>query len=410
MIDLTKPVNLSSRAFVDNKYQWYERIREERPVLPVKVSVMNAFAVSRFEDCTNILKDPRIVRNRATAIGGNRFPFPMPKSVKPLVESMIVEDDPNHRRLRELVRRGFRPQAISEIEQRIDSYSNELLDELSQTREFDLQSQYALPIPMRMIADMLGVSRAAMPTLQKSMSVLTKGFSGWRLLRTVFVDLPSAAGFVRDLVREKRRNPGDDILTGLIQAEDEGDRLSEDELVAMVFLLIVAGFETTVHLITNGVQILLQHRDQLERLRAEPDLIDSAVEEILRHRGPIQSTKPGWASEDITLHGVTIAKGKPIMPLFGAANHDPRVFDNPGVFDITRTPNRHLGFGHGVHFCLGAHLARAEARLALRNLIERLPDLTLAVPEDELRLQALPGWHRYEELPVATRQLRAKAA
>jgi cytochrome P450 len=229
------------------------------------------------------------------------------------------------------------------------------------------------------------------------------------MFRSLFLDLPATVRFVRDLVREKHDNPGDDILTGLIEAEDNGDRLTEDELVAMVFLLIVAGFETTVHLISNGVVTLLDHPDQLQRLRDDTRLIDSAVEEILRHRGPVQSTKPGYACEDITLHGVTIPKGKPIMPLFGAANHDPRVFDSPGDFDIGRSPNRHLGFGHGVHFCLGAHLARAETRLALRNLIERFPNLRLAVDSSALELKPMPGWHRYSGLPVATGRLRTAA-
>ena len=239
--------------------------------------------------------------------------------------------------------------------------------------------------------------------------VVAKGFSGMRLIRTLFVELPPTERFVRNLVREKRDNPGGDILTGLIEAEDDGDTLTEDEIVSMVFLLIIGGYETALHLITNGVLTLLQHPDQLERLRDDPGLINTAVEEILRHRGPIQSTKPGFAAEDITLHGVTIPKGKPIMPLFGAANHDPRAFDAPQEFDIARTPNRHLGFGHGIHFCLGAHLARAEARLALINLLERFPDLRFAVDPAALKMQSLPGWHRYDGLPVATRRLRTAA-
>lgn len=404
MIDLSKPINLASKDFNNNKYTWYERIREERPVGTAKISLIGTvYTVARHDDCEELLKHPNVLRNRSNAIGGSRLPFPVPNSIKPLVESMIVEDDPNHRRLRELVRRGFRPQAIEQIEKRIDSYSQELLEGLSSSGEFDLQSQYALPIPVRMIGDMLGVSRNDMPRFQQSMSVLSKGFSGWRLLRTLFFDLPTTAQFVRELVRKKKHNPGDDILTALIQADDEGDRLTEDELVAMVFLLILAGFETTVHLITNGVLTLLQHPEQLERLRAEPELFDSAVEEILRFRGPVQSTKPGWASEDITLRGVTIPKGKPIMPLFGAANHDPRVFDNPAEFDVARSPNKHLGFGHGVHFCLGAHLARAETKLALRNLIDRFPNLKLGVDPADLKLQLVPGWHRYQALPVASR-------
>lgn len=409
MIDLSRPLNMTAPDFIDNKWEWFERIREERPVHRAKVSVLTVYTLARYEDCTSILKDPRVVRNRATATGGSRFPFPMPKSIQALAQSMIVEDDPNHRRLRELVRKGFRPQAIEQIEARIDAYSHELLDGLEGSSQFDLQSQYALPIPIRMISDMLGLSRESMPKFAHTFNVVTQGFSGWRMFRTLLKDLPAAVKQVRALVREKQQNPGDDILTGLIEAEDNGDRLNEDELVAMVFLLVVAGYETTVHLITNGVVALLENPEQLARLRDDPTLFDSAVEEILRHRGPVQSTKPGYATEDITLHGITIPKGKPIMPLFGAANHDPRAFDDPQVFDIARTPNRHLGFGHGVHFCLGAHLARAEARLALRNLIERFPDLHLAVDPSALELQRMPGWHRYNGLPIATRRLRAAA-
>lgn len=409
MIDLSRPVSLASQDFVQNKFEWFERIREEKPVYLAKISVLKIYTVSRYEDCTNILKDPRVMRNRSNATGGGRFPFPLPSSIKVIAESMITEDDPNHRRLRELVRRAFRPQAINALTEQIDRYSHELLDELEGREHFDLQKDYALKIPVRMIGDMLGIKRDDMPKFIGTFSVLTEGFSGWRLIRTLFKDMPDSVKFVRQLIRDKAATPSDDILSHLIQTEDDGDKLTEDELVAMVFLLIVAGYETTVHLISNGVLTLLQNPQQLEQLRAEPTLIDSAVEEILRHRGPVQSTKPGYASEDIHLHGVTIPKGKPIMPLFGAANHDPRVFDDPQTFDITRTPNRHLGFGHGMHFCLGAHLARAEARLGLLNLIQRLPNLKLGVEESALQLQTLPGWHRYSAMPVVTGVVTGRA-
>ncbi len=409
MIDLNRPVNLASPEFAKDKYEWYERIREERPVFQTKISVLTVYTVSRYEDCTNVLKDPNVLRNRTTATGGSRFPFPMPKSVQPLVQSMIQEDDPNHRRLRELVRRAFRPQAIEQLESQIDAYSHELLDGLARRDSFDLQADYARPIPIRMIGDMMGLSREAVPQFQKAIRVLSEGFNGLKVLRTLFLDLPGAVRFVRALLDEKRSMPGDDVLTGLIEAEDDGDRLTDDELVAMVFLLIVGGFETTLHLITNGVVTLLEHPEQLQRLKEDPGLIDSAVEEILRHRGPVHGTKPGYAREDITLHGMTIPKGKPIMPLLAAANHDPRVFEKPQTFDIARSPNRHLGFGHGVHFCLGAHLARAEARVVLRNLFERFPDLQLAVDPASLKLQAMPGWHRYDGLPVIAGKMRSAA-
>ena len=400
MIDHSRPINLNSAEFNNDKFAWYEQIRENLPVHQAKVSIIKVFTIARYDDCTSILKDPRVLRNRSTITGGGRFPFPMPKAIKPIAESMIVEDDPNHRRLRELVRRAFRPQAIEVLETKIDQYSNELLDGLSLKKEFDLQSDYALAIPMRMIGDMMGLSREAIPQFKEMFSILTKGFGGWRIFRTLFWDMPDTVRFVRELIGQKRDHPGDDILTGLIEADAEGDRLTEDEIVAMVFLLIVGGYETTVHLITNGVLTLLENPEQLARLRDNPELINSAVEEILRHRGPVQSTKPGYAAEDIHLHGVTIPKGKPIMPLFGAANHDPRAFDNPQVFDIGRTPNRHLGFGHGTHFCLGAHLARAEARFGILNLLQRFPNLQLAGDPASLKLQNMPGWHRYDGLPV----------
>ena len=400
MIDQSRPINLNSAEFNNDKFAWYEQIREDLPVHQAKVSIIKVFTIARYDDCTAILKDPRVLRNRSTITGGGRFPFPMPKAIKPIAESMIVEDDPNHRRLRELVRRAFRPQAIEVLETKIDQYSNELLDGLSLKKEFDLQSDYALAIPMRMIGDMMGLSREAIPQFKEMFSILTKGFGGWRIFRTLFWDMPDTVRFVRELIGQKRDHPGDDILTGLIEADAEGDRLTEDEIVAMVFLLIVGGYETTVHLITNGVLTLLENPEQLARLRDNPELINSAVEEILRHRGPVQSTKPGYAAEDIHLHGVTIPKGKPIMPLFGAANHDPRAFDNPQVFDIGRTPNRHLGFGHGNHFCLGAHLARAEARFGILNLLQRFPNLQLAGDPASLKLQNMPGWHRYDGLPV----------
>ena len=402
-MDISKPISLSSPEFIADKWAIFERLREEQPISKIKVSVLTLYGISRFDDCDMLLNDPRLVRNRTTATGGgSRLPFPIPKSVSVLMESMIQEDDPNHRRLRELVRKAFQPQAIKTLEERIEGYSDELLGGLNKNSGFELQNDYARHIPERMIADMVGIGHDQMPQFRSLMGSLSEGFSGLRILRTFILDMPKHLRFVREIVREKKTNPGEDILTHLIFAEEDGDRLSEDEVVAMVFLLVIAGFETTVHLITNGVHTLLQHPDQLEILRADPSLWASAVEEILRHRGPVQGTKPGWATEDIELHGVTIPKGKPIMPLLGAANHDPRKFDNPLNFDITRSPNHHLGFSHGIHYCLGAHLARAEARIGLRKLFERFPNLDFAVDSNELELQNLPGWHRYKQMPLST--------
>ena len=362
--------------------------------------------VARYEDCRTVLTDPRFLRNRgrATGKGSNPIPFPLPKSIAAIARSMIIEDDPEHRRLRNLVGKAFTPRAVGRLSDRVEELSHELLDGLERRGgSFDLLDAYARPIPTRVIALLMGIPKDDMERFNAGLQVLSKGFSGWAVVRTLLWDLRGTRHFMGELIARKRAEPGDDLLSELIHAEEHGDRLSHDELLSMAFLLIIAGFETTLHLITNGVRTLLEHPDQLARLRAEPELWDSAVEEILRHRGPVHGTKPLYPSEDVTFHGVTFKRGSATIPLLAAANHDPTVFPDPDRFDVARSPNRHLGFGFGAHFCLGAQLARMETRVALRNLVERNPNLRLAVPPSELVIQRLPGWHRHQSLPVALR-------
>ncbi|MEL6457034.1 MAG: cytochrome P450 [Cyanobacteria bacterium J06633_8] len=399
-IEIKEPLNINSKEFTFNKYEYYKLLREKYPVCKGRVSVMDAYFLSRYDDCVKFLKDPRFVRNRTTATGGGRFPFPMPKSVSLMANSMINEDEPNHRRLRDLVHQAFTRHSLAKMEGRIEQLTNDLLDKAESQGTIDLKQAYALPIPVTVIQEMVGVADEDMPRFYNGVKALSDGFSGLTMLRTFFWDMPRLSKFVRELIYRKRSNPQEDILTALIQAETEGQKLSEDELVAMVFLLIIAGYETTVYLILNSVLTLLQHPDQLARLRSEPELINSAVEEILRYRGPVQGTKPAYALEDVTIHGVKIPKGAAVFPLLGAANHDPDVFENPQMFDITRSPNKHLGFGSGIHTCLGAPLARMETRIAINNLIKRNPNLRLAVDASELELINMPLWHRYKSLPV----------
>ena len=398
-----RPINLADTEFVNHKYAYYRWLREEAPVYRGKISVMKAYFLSRYDDCVSFVQDPRFVRNRTTATGGSRFPVPLPKSVRALAQSMIVDDDPNHRRLRNLVQKAFTARALSALEPQIQQLNDKLLDQLESQNRIDVKQDFGLPVPAAVISKIMGITREEMPHFQQMMRVLSTGLTGWSLLRTFAWDLRKTAKFVRDLIARKRLEPGDDILTGLIHAESEGDRLDEDELVAMCFLLTIAGFETTVSLITNGVLTLVEHPDSLERLRAEPGLWDSAVEEMIRYRGPIHASKQQYAREDVVWSGVTIPKGSAVFPLYGAANHDPAAFEKPETFDIARTPNKHLGFGWGPHFCLGASLARMETRITLQSLFERNPNLRLAVPVEELRLQPVPGWHRYESLPVVLR-------
>jgi len=401
---LQTPPDINSKEFVNNKYEYYKWMREESPVFKGKLSIMDIYFVSRYDDCVALLKDPRFVRNRTTATGGSRMPFPMPKATKLIAQSMITEDEPDHRRLRNLVHQAFTRQSMAKLSGRIEQLTNDLLDKAEanarSNQTIDLKAAYALPIPVTVIQEMVGVSDEDMPKFKNGLSALKDGFSGWSMARTLFWDMPRLGKFVRELIERKRTDPQDDILTKLIQAEDEGQKLNEDELVSMVFLMIVAGYETTVQLITNGVITLLQHPDQLEKLRAQPELMESAVEEILRFSGPVHATKPQYALEDVVIHGVTIPKGSAVMPNLGAANCDPTAFENPEVFDITRSPNKHIGFGSGIHACLGAPLARMETKIALANLLKRNPNLRLAVDSSELEVEIRPGWHTYKILPV----------
>jgi len=338
------------------------------------------------------------------AVGKRALPFPMPKSVKALEESMIVEDDPSHRRLKNLVHKAFTSRAINQIGERIESMTHELLDkaevESKAKGSVDLMQAYSLPIPVNVISEMMGIEADDMPKFTKGMRILSEGMSGWSLIRTILWDMRFLVKFVGEMIEKKRLKPSDDILTSLIQAESDGEKLSEDELVSMVFLLIMAGYETTVHLINNVVITLLKHPQELQKLRDNPELIDSTIEEVLRFDGPIQGTKPCYALVEVAWHGVTIPKGTMMIPLLGAANHDPDAFENPEIFDIARTPNHHFGFGQGIHYCLGAPLARLETKIAIRNLLARSSDLRLALEPDDLKMQHMPLWVRYKRLPV----------
>lgn len=400
-IKLKRPVRISSRHFQNNSHAYCQWLLSEAPVHRGKIMGMTAYLVSKYEDCVSLLKDPRFVRNRTTARGGGRrSPFPLPKSVRLLATSMITEDEPNHRRLRRLVHKAFTPRAVEALAGRIDALTHELLDRAEQAGTIELTEAYALPIPVTVISGLLGIDEQDMPQFQYMMGTLSDGLSGWSLLTTMLWRLPRGVKFVRHLLARKRANPGDDILTALVNAEDEGERLTEDELISMTFLLVLAGYETTVHLINNCVVTLRSHPQAWQRLLDDPALIESAIEEVLRFNGPVRGTKPCYPTEDVTLRGVTIPRGAMVMPVFGAANFDPEQFPEPEVFDIGRTPNKHLGFGQGIHYCLGAPLARLETRIALENLLARFPSLRLTTPADQLPLQVMPMWHRYKHVPI----------
>ncbi|HEX5565646.1 MAG TPA: cytochrome P450 [Streptomyces sp.] len=408
---ITHPITVGSPEFLADPQAHYAWLRAQAPVYRGRVAYMggqDVWMVSRYEDCRTLLTDHRFQRSPAGRDPAMlaQYPDSVRETMRLLTaSSMIWMDDPGHRRLRGLVAKPFTPKAIARIGDRVRELAHGLLDELEPVGRIDLREQFALPIPSTVISEMVGVPHADREGFGRGVKALVAGMDrigqdSWAREMNALTDL------VRELIERKRSAPGPDILTGLIQAEEQGDQLADDELVAMVFLLVAAGYETTYNLITNAVVTLLDHPDQLARLRAAPGdeaLWRGAVEEIIRYSSPVGGTEPVTSVEAVTWHDTTIPAGAMVIPLLHAANRDPEVFDAPDRFDIGRHPNNHLGFGHGVHFCLGANLARLEARIALGVLFERNPGLRLAVDRSELVTEPVPFWFRYHELPVHLR-------
>lgn len=397
---ISHPITVGSADFNADQYRYYAWMRRNSPVyrgrLALRPPDRDVYFISRHQDCVAVIADPRI---RRVVAGAEHLP--LPDAIRMLTTgTMVYQDDPVHLRLRKLVSRPFTPRAIARLGNRVQAVTARVLDRLTPGQRIDLHDDYALPITTTVIGEMVGI-----PALDRSACydyidslfemMLTGGSEEAAQRMDEFVD------YLRNLVQLRRADPGDDIITELIQAGEDGDRLSDDEIIAMVFLLVTGDYQTTPNAITNGMAALLTHPEQLNLLQDRPELIGSAVEEVLRYTGTVGSTEATtFAADDITMHGVTIPRGAMMVPLLTSANRDPAEFDDPDRFDITRNPNNHLAFSRGSHFCLGAHLARMEARITIAALITHFPDLALAIAPQELRLEPIPLLNRYAELPI----------
>jgi len=392
------PIVLDSPEFLADPFPFYDRLRREAPVYRTTLGYLGdaeIYVLSRYADCVKLTTDHRFRR-----VVEGAPPLPIPDSLKLIsTDTMIFKDDPEHLRLRKLVSRAFTPRAVSRLADRVEVVTTELLDGFESGQTIDLVTDYALPIPVTVISEMVGVPDGERNQFHDSMNLVIDGVNKYGIEQAA-AEMEGVIDYVRRLIERRRDDPAEDILTGLLHPADDGDTLSEDEIVAMVFLLVAAGYETTYTVIANGIAALLTHPDQLAKLKAEPDLIAPTVEEILRYTGTIGGTKPNFAGEDVDLHGVPIPRGAMVIPLLASANRDPDAFENADVFDITRSPNFHIAFSKGQHFCLGANLARMEIRVAIANLIDRFPNLRLAVDPTELEFVPLPFWRRLRSLPV----------
>jgi cytochrome P450 len=300
---------------------------------------------------------------------------------------LIFLDPPRHPKLRSLIGQAFTPRAVADLEPRIRQLSRELIHAVLERGSLDLVSEYATPLPMMVVAELIRIPPNEWPRFRhwsdeilKLSTTLTESATAAEAV-AAYGDVKAEMGpWLAALQRERIAHPQDDLLTRLLEAEVDGERLSDQEIAGFVELLIVAGQETTSNLIANAMLCFAEHPSERARLAASPELLPSAIEEVLRFRSPVQ-----WifrvTTSDVVLHGQTIPAGQVAIPIAGAANRDPNVFAEPGRFDIARSPNPHLAFGHGIHFCIGAPLARLEARIALQDLFRRLPNLELASAE-----------------------------
>ncbi len=398
------PVNLASPAFKANPFPFYADLRARAPVYRILLPTGEiAWLITRYDDVAAALKDERFGKDALLAMTPQQAaarPW-FRKMFRSLQRNMLDQDPPDHTRLRALVSKAFTPRLIEQMRPRIEVLTNRLLDKaLARGGSFDLIRDFALPLPTTIITEMLGVPVADRHHVHRwSKAILTAGTSPWHMVQAI----PHALAFLRYLRRithERRTRPKNDLVSDLTRAEEAGDRLCEHELVAMVFLLLVAGHETTVNLIGNGVLALLQHPDQLARLRGEPTLIKPAIEELLRYGSPVETSTYRFAREDVTLHGVTIPRGEMVFPVIASANRDETHFRDPDKLDLRREPNRHLSFGLGAHFCLGAPLARLEGQIAIQTLLGRVPHLRLATGNGQIRWRAGLILRGLESLPV----------
>ncbi|HZZ28919.1 MAG TPA: cytochrome P450 [Pirellulales bacterium] len=382
-----QPVDITSREFKAQAVEFYARLRREAPVyrtvLPDKMPV---WIIARYDDVAMVLKDDRFSKEFRTLFENNPNLKPpwVPKFLLPLMHHMLHSDPPNHTRLRALVQQAFKPSLVERLRPRIAELATELLAAAKQRKTIDLVSQFALPIPATIIAEMLGVPANDRHKFHRwTTKMIASGGQKFRILRSVPV-IWRFNRYLHQLVKAKRAAPQNDLLNALLEAEEAGDKLSEDELVAMMFLLLVAGHETTVNLIASGMLALLDHPDQMQRLRQEPSLIKTAVEELLRFTSPVETGTERYTKEDVTIAGVTIPRGSLVLAAIASANRDEQHFSNPDQLDIAREPNKHLSFGLGPHFCLGAPLARLEAQIAFTILLEQTTDIRLATAREKL--------------------------
>ena len=358
--------DFTSEEVKTDPYPTYRRLRTLDPVH--RMRTIDAWALTRYRDVEAMLRDHARFANADRVF------------VETISMSLLELDPPAHTRLRLLVSKAFTPRAVVRLHGRIQQITDELLDAVAGTQRFDLVSALGYPLPVTVIAEMLGVRPRDLDLFKGWSNVLALSVNALLTpdeVRAIKRAADDAYAYFETIIDERRRQPRDDLVSALLAAEEEGDRLTREEMLAVMLLILVAGNETTRNLIGNGMLALLRNPAELRRLREDPGLLDSAVEELLRYDSPVQ-LDDRTVREDVEIGGKSIRAGKRVVAIIGAANRDPEVFDDPETLDIGRGDKSHLAFGRGIHYCLGAALAVLEARIAFASLLDRFPSIRLA--------------------------------
>ena len=397
-----KQNDLTSAAYKANPFPALRRAHAEGQIGRIKVPFLGMvdMAVS-YDAVMEVLKDQdRFAADARNAGKKSRMGMWLPKSIRLMTENMLQNDDPDHRRLRKLADLPFHARNIEDMRSSVERIADQLLDDLAASDAPDLVSQYCKKLPLGVICEILGIE----PHDRDMFAAWMDGMSGKTNLMMLFRFMPrlkKITKFLREEIEARRIDPRPGMITELVQAEQDGDKLSENELLAMILVLFVAGHETTTHLLSTSILSLLKHPDQLEELRSDWDGKSArAVEELIRYNSPVQFTKPRYVCADMEFYGKSLKRGQNIIAFLAGANCDKRKFEDPFTLDITRENVRHVGFGGGIHLCLGIQLARTEGQVGLERLFTRFPNLSLQVEEEKLNWMERAGMRGVYELPV----------
>lgn len=398
--------DLSNPVMFSDPFPRYAELRRLAPVSTARSKQLlrgDGFMVTRYDDVMQVHTDPRLSSDVVKHGGKGLSTKFAPRMIRLLTDSMVFKDDPDHKRLRGLVNKAFTPKRVAQMTEHIQKVVDELVDGLAaRGGTVDLVEDLAIPLPLRVIAEMMGVGPADRQDFHRWTEEFTDGTGSGSTLAALKA-LPTGRRMMKlfdRLAAERRAEPDDGLITALVRAQEDGDKLDDNEVVAMIFLLLLAGHDTTANLIGSSIVTLLEHPEQLARLRAEPELIEPAVEELLRFTTPVPCGAPRIATEDVEIGGTTLPKGSTVLGMIISANRDESVFDRPDELDLGRQPNRHLTFAFGAHYCLGNQLARLEGRAAIRAMVDRFPNMRVAVPTHQLEYKPTQSLRGLRHLPL----------